>query len=109
MLKSGIVYWMTCSNGLFLRMPQLKFTSLLSRFFPDLSEGEFNGRTIREVLNDIDQKHPGMLHYILDEQYQLRKHVNIFLDGTLIKDRENLDRTIDAKSEIYILQALSGG
>ena len=90
-------------------MPQLKFTSLLRRFFPDLSEGEFKGKTIREVLQNIEHKHPGMLHYILDEQHQLRRHVNIFLDGTLIADRENLDQTVNSNSEIYILQALSGG
>ena len=57
----------------------------------------------------MDASYPGISNYILDEQGRLRRHVNIFIDGAMIRDRVSLTDRIDEKSEIYIMQALSGG
>jgi hypothetical protein len=50
-----------------------------------------------------------MCSYVLDEQGSLRKHVNIFIDGSIINDRTKLTDSFSEHSEIYIIQALSGG
>ena len=47
--------------------------------------------------------------YVLDEQGRVRKHVSIYLDGALIQDRLRLSDAVGPASEIYVLQALSGG
>ena len=67
------------------------------------------GNTLAEILNEIELNHPGVRSYLLDEQGYLRKHVNIFIDGTIIKDRTALGDLFSENSEIYIIQALSGG
>ena len=46
---------------------------------------------------------------MLDEQGHVRKHVHIYVDGRRIADRERLTDSVTPKSEIYVLQALSGG
>ncbi len=90
-------------------MPTIKFTYALNRFFKDLKDTPAEGSTLREVLTQIDGQYPGIKRYILDEQGSLRRHVNIFIDGTLINDRTNLSDKFSNNSEIYIIQALSGG
>ena len=90
-------------------MAKVKFTSALTRFFPQLTELEIEGNTVKEALLKIEQKYPGMMNYLVEENGQLRKHVNIFLGDSLIKDRETLNDVINAKDEILIFQALSGG
>ncbi len=67
------------------------------------------GATLPAILNEIDAAYPGIRKYVLDEQGQLRKHVNIFIDGNLVKDRTLLNDPFRENSEIYIMQALSGG
>jgi len=47
--------------------------------------------------------------YVLDEQGHVRKHVAIYVDGRRIADRERLSDAVGSGSEIYVLQALSGG
>ena len=47
--------------------------------------------------------------YIVDERFRLRKHVVIFVDNQPITDREGLSDAVGPTSEIYVLQALSGG
>ena len=90
-------------------MPTVKFTYALNRFFKGLKDTRTEGNTLKEVLKHIDSQYPGIRNYILDEQGSLRRHVNIFIDGTLINDRTSLSDKFSEKSEIYIIQALSGG
>jgi sulfur-carrier protein len=90
-------------------MPTVKFTYALKRFFPQLKDTTANGATLPAILSEIDAAYPGIRKYVLDEQGQLRKHVNIFIDGTLVKDRTLLNDPFRENSEIYIMQALSGG
>ncbi len=47
--------------------------------------------------------------YILDDQGRLRKHVAIFVDGAMIRDRRNLGDPVADGSEVFVVQALSGG
>jgi molybdopterin converting factor small subunit len=90
-------------------MPTVKFTYALKRFFPQLKDTAAKGATLPDILTEIDAAYPGIRKYVLDEQGQLRKHVNIFIDGNLIKDRLMLNDPLGEQSEIYIMQALSGG
>jgi sulfur-carrier protein len=90
-------------------MPTIKFTTALNRFFPALKEEQVAAHTVREALRAIEQLYPGMKDYLLDEQGRLRKHVNIFVQGELIADREALSDPLSAEDEILIFQALSGG
>lgn len=90
-------------------MPTVKFTYALKKFFPGLKDTTANGNTLQAILREMESSYPGVSSYVLDDQGSLRKHVNIFIDGTMIKDRTALSDPFSANSEIYIMQALSGG
>ena len=90
-------------------MPTVKFTKALKRFFPNLQDTPAKGTSLADVLSEMETHYPGVKGYLLDEQGCLRKHVNIFIDGQLISDRRALSDSFSKDSEIYIMQALSGG
>ena len=90
-------------------MPTVKFTYALNTFFKGLEDTPVNGHSLDEVLREIDSSYPGIRNYILDEQGSLRRHVNIFIDRKMINDRSKLSDTCSSNSEIYIMQALTGG
>ncbi|MEO7961198.1 MAG: MoaD/ThiS family protein [Ginsengibacter sp.] len=90
-------------------MATVKFTYALKRFFPDLDEMKASGNTLTEVFNEVEASYPKVRSYLLDEQGSLRGHVNIFIDGNMIEDRDRLSDRFSPNSEIYIMQALSGG
>jgi molybdopterin converting factor small subunit len=90
-------------------MPIVKFTSNLKRFYPDLSETVVPSKNILQLIGHIDEMHQGIRTYILDDQNALRKHVNIFINNSMIQDRVNLSDEISEYDEVYIMQALSGG
>ena len=90
-------------------MAKIKFTSALKTFFPNLTDLELQGGSVRELLDQIEVRFPGIQNYITDDTGSLRKHVNIFLQGDLIKDRNSLTDTVKGNDEVIIFQALSGG
>ncbi|WP_420583162.1 MoaD/ThiS family protein [Reichenbachiella sp.] len=90
-------------------MPTIKFTANLKRFYPELSEIELESLDLNEILDQLESKFKGIKDYVVDEQGQLRKHVNIFIGDELIQDRIKLSDTVKPTDEIYIMQALSGG
>jgi molybdopterin converting factor small subunit len=67
------------------------------------------GGTVREVLDKVFADNPQARAYVLDDQAGLRKHMSIFLDGQLIRDRARLADRVTDSSTIYVFQALSGG
>lgn len=90
-------------------MAKVRFTSNLKRFYPDLAEMRIDKSTVRQLLDDVEQAHPGLKDYIVDETGCLRKHVNIFIGNDMISDREQLSDRLTPQDEVYIMQALSGG
>lgn len=90
-------------------MPTVKFTYALKRFFPNLKDTVAHASSLPDIFKEIENSYPGFTSYVLDERGSLRRHVNIFIDGKMINDRTKLGDIFSADSEIYIIQALSGG
>ena len=70
---------------------------------------EVAGRTVREVLENVFAQNPQARAYVLDDQSGLRKHMTIFVDGQMIRDRARLADAVRETSTIHVFQALSGG
>lgn len=89
-------------------MAQVFFTAHL-RSVVDMSSLDAAGNAVGEALEDVFRRHPRLKAYVLDEQGALRRHVCIFLDGHRLLNEKALDAPVAAASEIYVMQALSGG
>lgn len=89
-------------------MPIVHFTANLRRHIscPTLTVA---GATVGEALARVFEHSPKLRGYVVDEQGAVRKHMNVFVDGVQIHDRATLGDPVDPDSEIYVIQALSGG
>jgi molybdopterin converting factor small subunit len=64
------------------------------------------GRTVDELLADLDRRYPGIRFRVVDEQGRLRKHMKVFVAEESVRD---LATAVDGLDEVVIMQALSGG
>lgn len=89
-------------------MARIVFTGNLQRHVhcPPLN---VEGETLHEVLAAAFHAYNGARTYVLDEQGEIRKHVVVFIDGIMVKDRRTLSDVVSSTSEVYVMQALSGG
>lgn len=89
-------------------MPSLNFTPNLLRHVP-VSAVQLEGATVREVLEQYFRMNPQVRGYVLDDQGAVRKHVAIFRNNEMIRDRSALSDAVGQHDEIFVAQALSGG
>lgn len=68
--------------------------------------GEF--ATVNEALRSLWKKHIALRDRVLNEQGEIRQHVNIFVGGDDVKRLKGL-QTLLKSNEIHIFNAVSGG
>jgi sulfur-carrier protein len=65
--------------------------------------------TAAQVIEAVAREHPGLRDRVLDEQGELRRHVNIFIDGENARFLGGLSALVGPDSEMWIHPSLSGG
>lgn len=89
-------------------MPQVFFTPHLRKHLP-CDRAKVPGTTVAEALTAVFAEQPLLRGYILDDLGRVRQHVIIFVDNRPLADRDRLSDAVAPTSEIYVMQALSGG
>ena len=87
---------------------RLSFTANLRRHVECPSE-EVGGATVGECLHAYFDLHPRVRSYVLDERGYVRRHVVIFVGRNQLTDQKLESDPVVDDSEIYVMQALSGG
>jgi molybdopterin synthase sulfur carrier subunit len=76
-----------------------------------LAEGTLEGprSPLSYVLDRLRAEVPALERRIRDEQGQVRGHVNIYVDGTDIRELGGVDTVIVPGATVHIIAAVSGG
>ncbi len=89
-------------------MPTVVFTQNLRRHI-DCPDQAVDASTVADALAAVFAINPRLRSYVLDDQGALRHHMMVFVDGEPITDRAKLSDAVRPTSELYVMQALSGG
>jgi sulfur-carrier protein len=65
--------------------------------------------TIVEAFEMLGRDYPGIRQRVLDDQGNLRRHVNVFVDGENVRFTNGNATQVTHASEVRIYPALSGG
>ncbi|GAF98465.1 unnamed protein product [marine sediment metagenome] len=90
-------------------MATVQFPRHLTNQLSMLESCEATGRTVAEVVEDLERQHPGVRSYLLDDHGEVRQHVNLFIGDQWLQDRKSLSDPIAESDTLFIMQALSGG
>ncbi len=92
-------------------MIRVCFTQNLQRHVacPEVEVDGQTNATLRDTLNTVFNDYPKLRSYVVDDQGELRTHMTIFIDNEPILDRVGLTDATPDGSEVYVMQALSGG
>jgi molybdopterin synthase sulfur carrier subunit len=73
------------------------------------SELSLSAPSVRAALEQIERSHPLLYRSICDETGAVRRHVNLFVNTSHVRDREGLDTALVSGDVLTILPAVSGG
>jgi molybdopterin converting factor small subunit len=68
-------------------------------------EHQIAGATVCELLRGLERTHPPIGGWILDERGQIRRHINVFVNG----ERAAAATAVGPEDRVDILPAISGG
>jgi molybdopterin synthase sulfur carrier subunit len=74
-----------------------------------VSELSLSAPSVRAALEQIERSHPALYRSVCDETGSLRRHVNLFVNSSHMRDLDGLDTTLVSGDVITILPAVSGG
>jgi molybdopterin synthase sulfur carrier subunit len=73
------------------------------------SELSLQAANVRAALEGLEKDYPTLYSGVCDETGKVRRHVNLFVNTSHIRDREGLDTALVPGDVIMILPAVSGG
>ena len=73
------------------------------------SELSLSASSVRAALEQIERLHPSLYQSICDETGSVRRHVNLFVNTSHVRDREGLDTALAPGDIVTVLPAVSGG
>jgi molybdopterin synthase sulfur carrier subunit len=75
----------------------------------DQSVVKSGGSTLAETVTDLETTYPGMRERLLDEGGELRRFVNIYVNGEDVRFMDGLATGLKEGDEVSIVPAVAGG
>jgi sulfur-carrier protein len=87
-------------------MIHVRIPSQLHSYTGGKTELALDATTLADLTRILDQSFPGIRFRIIDEQNQIRRHIQIFVNG---EQTRGLEIALRDGDEVQIIGALSGG
>jgi sulfur-carrier protein len=83
--------------------------TLLRRLTDNADAVEVDAATVRDILDRLDERYPGFRARVCEESGELRRFINIYVDGEDVRFLDNLSTSVPERAEISIVPAIAGG
>ena len=90
-------------------MSQVRVPTPLRKYTGGAESVEADGATVAAVIGDLDRRYPGIRERICDDAGQVKRFVNVFVNGEDIRFLQNLETPVKAGDELSIVPAIAGG
>ncbi len=86
-------------------MALVRLRGPLKKLAGERADHPLEGGTVVELLHELEQAHPAVGGWILDERGFIRRHINVFVNGDCGRE----DTPVSAEDQVDVLPAISGG
>lgn len=81
----------------------------LRRLTKGAGEAQVQPGTLRQVVDALEQQYPGLNGRILEGDGQIRRFVNVYINGEDVRFLGGLEAPVKDRDEISIVPAVAGG
>ena len=75
----------------------------------DQEQVEASGSNVGEIIEALQQQHPGLKERICDENGDVRRFVNLYLNDEDIRFKDGKKTPVNDGDELSIIPAIAGG
>ncbi len=73
------------------------------------SKIEATGDTVGDLIQQVEQAHPGVADRVLDGDGHVKRFINIFVNDDEIRTKDGLETSVTASDKVSIVPAMAGG
>ena len=81
----------------------------LRQYCDGASDLVVSAHSVRAALEVLERNQPSLYRNVCDETGTLRRHLSVFVNASLVRDRGGLDTALAPGDVVTILAAVSGG
>ena len=67
------------------------------------------GETLAQCIDSLESRYPGMKERLCDETGELRRFVNVYINGEDVRFQDGLATRLQSGDEVSIVPAVAGG
>lgn len=90
-------------------MPKVIIPVVLQRLTDDKSEVRLPGRSVGQVIRNLENKFPGFKNKLLGPDGNVRGFIGVFVNNQDIRKREGVETPVSDEDEIALVPAVAGG
>jgi molybdopterin converting factor small subunit len=87
----------------------VRIPTILRTYTGGAAQVTADGETLGAVLDALEADHPGIRARVLDDQGQLRRFVNVYVDDDDVRFAKGLDTPTPDGSQVSVIPAVAGG
>jgi sulfur-carrier protein len=88
---------------------KVRIPAPLRKLTKDQAVVEVSGGTIEELIADLEKNYPGLKERVCDESGQIRRFINVFVNGEDIRFKQGAKTPVSDGAEVSIIPAIAGG
>jgi len=88
---------------------KVRIPTPLQKLTQDKEEVSASGKTVAELVTDLEKSYPGIRARLCDEQGKLRRFINIYVNEEDIRFLKGEATPLKEGDEVSIIPAIAGG
>ena len=90
-------------------MPTVRFPSVMKYYVNNQAEFFVPASTVNELVHQVIEQYPSVKFHLVDAEGRLRKHFNVFVNGTHIRDLGGMDTPLNQEDRVILMASAAGG
>jgi molybdopterin converting factor small subunit len=88
---------------------KVRIPTILRTYTGGASEVTADGATLAEVLDSLENEHPGIRARVLDDAGKLRRFVNVYVGEEDVRFASGLETPTPEGTQVSVIPAVAGG
>jgi molybdopterin converting factor small subunit len=90
-------------------MPTVRFPAVMKYYVNNQTEFFVPAATVQEVVNQVIEQYPSIKFHLVDSGGNLRKHFNVFVNGTHVRDLNGMETRLHEDDKVILMASAAGG
>jgi molybdopterin converting factor small subunit len=90
-------------------MATVRFPAVMKYYVNNQTEFSVSASTVKEVVDRVIEQYPSIRFHLVDSEGILRKHFNVFVNGTHIRDLNGMDTRLKEEDKVILMASAAGG